>query len=379
MQKDTKQEFVQQVVKNYASACSVMMAFLGHKLALFQLLAKAGPITQEDFAKQAGTVPIYTRYWLMNQAAGGYISYDPATQTFFMNDDQRVVLTEEDSSYYQAGMYEEGMALFETTLLRMDKEMKNGHGIPWGSHPPSLFSGNEKFYKYAYQNELISKWLPAALPKDILDRLADKTAKSPLIFADIGCGFGNPDITMAETYPNHKFFGFDLHKESIDTANRKAREKNLSNAQFIVSSAYEVPHPDSVPAIVEALQGEKRRHYDVITIFDALHDMYDPGSIIAHAKKLLKPETGILMLVEPLGHSKFEDNFNPIGEIYSFASVVVCSPNAMCGTNGHKEHPEHVIGTLPPDEVYHEFAKKAGFASFKRVFLGEINRVFILQ
>ena len=54
------------------------------------------------------------------------------------------------------------------------------------------------------------------------------------------------------------------------------------------------------------------RPYDLVTLFDCLHDMGDPvGAARASAQR--SPPDGTLMVVEPLAGDQVEDNLNPVG------------------------------------------------------------------
>jgi hypothetical protein len=65
--------------------------------------------------------------------------------------------------------------------------------------------------------------------------------------------------------------------------------------------------------------------YDLVAMFDCLHDMGDPVGAARHVRQALKPD-GTWLLVEPFANDKPEDNLNPIGRIFYSASTCVCTP-----------------------------------------------------
>ena len=63
----------------FAATLNAALVVMGDKLGLYRALAGAGPLTPEELATRTGTAERYVREWLNNQAAGGYVEYDPAT------------------------------------------------------------------------------------------------------------------------------------------------------------------------------------------------------------------------------------------------------------------------------------------------------------
>lgn len=128
--------------------------------------------------------------------------------------------------------------------------------------------------------------------------------------ADVGCGHGSSTILMAKTFPNATFHGFDFHAPSIEHARERARAAGVaSNTIFEVVTAKEYPG----------------KNYDLVTIFDALHDMGDPVGAATHIANTLA-DGGTMMLVEPFAGDALEENLHPLGQIYYSFSTMVCVP-----------------------------------------------------
>jgi SAM-dependent methyltransferase len=99
--------------------------------------------------------------------------------------------------------------------------------------------------------------------------------------------------------------------------------------------------------------------YDLVTFFDVLHDLGDPVGALSHARDALA-EDGAVMLVEPLGADRVEDNLNPLGRLWYGASVIACTPNALAQEG-------HALGTLAGEARLREVAAAAGFGRVRRV------------
>src|SRR5262249_1042850 len=128
--------------------------------------------------------------------------------------------------------------------------------------------------------------------------------------ADVGCGHGASTILMAEAYPRSEFIGFDYHEPSIVHARKAAKQAGVGDrVRFEVASAKSFSGSD----------------YDLVTVFDCLHDLGDPVGAAAHVRQSLK-KGGTWMIVEPFAHDALENNLNPVGRVYYSASTFICTP-----------------------------------------------------
>jgi len=74
-------DFMQKAVLDLGATISSSMVVIGEKLGLYKAMAGTGPITAIDLAKKTGIREQYVSAWLNNQAAGGYVVYDPKTSS----------------------------------------------------------------------------------------------------------------------------------------------------------------------------------------------------------------------------------------------------------------------------------------------------------
>jgi 2-polyprenyl-3-methyl-5-hydroxy-6-metoxy-1,4-benzoquinol methylase len=343
---DKMNAFLGKVVGDFGATLSSMLAYIGTKLGLYQALANAdGGLTSQELAETTGTNERYVREWLINQAAGEYVHYDPATGRYSMLPEQRVALADESSPFYVGG----GFYLIKAMLNaqpRITDAFQTGSGMGWHEHDSELFIGTEKFFRPGYKAHLINEWIPA------LTGIKEKLVSGAKV-ADVGCGHGASTILMAQAFPNSRFYGFDYHPASIETARERAEDAGVADrCTFQVATAKDYADND----------------YDLITFFDCLHDMGDPAGASKHAFACLAQD-GSVMIVEPMAGNTVEENFNIVGRTFSAASALCCTPNAIAqGGTG--------IGTVATEEVIKNEVTSAGFSEFRRAAETPFNRVF---
>src|SRR5262249_2631911 len=159
------------------------------------------------------------REWLRNQAAGGYITYDDASDTYTLPDEHALALADEDSPFYILGAYDLIASLYADEA-RITEPFRSGEGIGWHAHDDPLFRRTERFFRRGSRAHLVAEWSPA------LDGVQEKLERGAKV-ADIGCGHGASTIIMAEAFPNSEFFGFDYHDASIATARETAERAGV--------------------------------------------------------------------------------------------------------------------------------------------------------
>lgn len=342
------QAFVEKAVGEFGVAMSAALVSLGDRLGFFKAMAHAGPLSPKDLATKTGTSERLVREWLVNQAASGNLEYDASSGRFTLPQEHALALADDASPYFVAGGYQIVTALVKAEE-RIAASFRNGGGMFWGEHDDGLFEGTERFFRPNYVANLVSSWIPA------LDGVEEKL-KAGAIVADVGCGHGASTILMARAFPKSRFFGFDNHAPSIGHARRSADEAGL-----FTQVTFEVAPAASFPG----------HRYDLITFFDCLHDMGDPLGALRHAHEALAPD-GTVMLVEPQAGENVEENLNPVGRVFSGASVLCCAPNAIASGN-------IVLGTIATEGDFRKLATAAGFHRFRRAAQTPFNHVFELR
>ena len=164
-----------------------------------------------------------------------------------------MVFADEGGPAFLAGGFEVLQAAFRDEP-KIAEAFRTGGGVGWHEHDACLFRGTERFFRPGYNAHLVAEWIPA------LEGVEDKL-KAGAVVADVGCGHGASTMLMAQAYPNSRFTGFDYHPASIERARELAAEAGVADR-----ASFEV-------AMAQAIPGGP---YDLICIFDALHDMGDP-------------------------------------------------------------------------------------------------------
>jgi SAM-dependent methyltransferase len=343
MNLDTKklESLLGTVVNELGAASNAALVILGDKLGLFRALS-AGPMTAAELAKKTGTIERYVREWLSAQSASGFVTFNAKDGTFSMSPEQAAVFANEDSPVFVAGGFHllSGIYADEPKLAQT---FKTGKGLGWGDHCNCVFCGVERFFRPGYRAHLVAEWLPA------VDGAVEKLMRGAKV-ADVGCGHGASTIIMAEAFPNSEFVGIDFHDKSIEHANKHVR--NLKNVRFETARA----------------QDYKGSGFDLVTMFDALHDMGDPVGAVAHVRETLKPD-GVMMLVEPMAGDSLADNLNPVGRVYYAGSTHICVPTSLNQEVGA------ALGAQAGEKKLGEVIRAGGFSRVRRAASTPFNMV----
>ncbi len=333
------------VLTDVSGALCLILAYLGDRLDLYTALAEISPATSAELAQSTGLNERYVREWLSANAAGGYVEYDAASKRFSMTPEQVVTLAKEGDARCMQGFFQ-GVVSAYLDEPKVTEVFRTGEGLPWGDHNACLFCGTERFFRPMYAANLIDHWIPA------LDGVRAKLEAGAKV-ADVGCGHGSSTILMAKAFPKSTFHGFDFHQPSIEHARERSRDAGVAgNTIFELVTAKEYP-------------GKK---YDLVTIFDALHDMGDPVGAAAHVRSTLA-DGGTLMLVEPRAADSLEENLHPLGQIYYAFSTMVCTPASKAQEVGL------ALGAQAGQKRLTAVLKEAGFSHVRRAAETPTNMV----
>jgi 2-polyprenyl-3-methyl-5-hydroxy-6-metoxy-1,4-benzoquinol methylase len=296
------------ILQDLGGAFSVPLVQIGDHLGLYQTLSECGPLSSGELAAKTGLSERYLREWLSAQAASKYVSYDPATDRFSMTPEQTFVFANEGSPFFLAPAFGSAAA-FQQNMPQVRDAFRTGEGVAWGDQTQCLSCAVARFFRPGYDNNLVQAWLPA------LDGVVGKLQRGAEV-ADVGCGHGLSTAIMARAFPNSNVHGFDFHEKSIEEARSHAKKHQVSNVDFHIQEAKDLPGK-----------------YDLVTLFDCLHDMGDPVGALKHIRAALKPG-GSVMIVEPMAGDSLKDNLNPVGRMYYSASTMVCVPTSLAQETG---------------------------------------------
>src|SRR5262245_409496 len=297
---DTTEEFAQRVVEAMDSASLAILLSLGHQTKLFDTMANLPPATSTQIADAAGLNGRYVREWLGGVVTSRVVDYDPASQTYSLPRHRAAVLT-------RAAGLDNLARIAQFTGMLGEVEQKiigcfhTGGGLSYSEYP--------RFHKVMAERS--GEVFDAALVDVILplvDGLPERL-RSGVDVADIACGSGHAINVMASAFPASRFTGIDFSEQSLAVGAAEARALGLTNATF---KQADVAGLD----VAEA--------YDVITVFDAIHDQAKPAQVLHNIHRALRPG-GILLMVDIKASSRLEDNIGvPMATHFYTVSTMHC-------------------------------------------------------
>lgn len=337
---------VGRLVGDVGAAVSGALVVLGDQLGLFKAMADGTPVSVRELAAKTGVKERYLREWLSAQAAADYVTYHEETDRFSLTPEQAMAFAEENSPAFFVGAFEVVQSMWMDEPKIADA-FRTGRGVGWHEHSTCLFRGTERFFRPGYNSHLVAEWIPA------LDGVEEKL-KAGANVADVGCGHGASTILMAQAYPASRFTGFDYHAPSIEKAKLAAQDAGVADrVSFEQSSAAEYPG----------------RGYDMIAMFDCLHDMGDPVGAGQHVRETLA-KNGTWLIVEPFAHDHLKDNLNPVGRVFYGASTMICTPASLSQEVGLG------LGAQAGELKLRKVALDAGFSHFRRATETPFNMIF---
>ena len=320
-------------------AFDLFSVHVGERLGLYRAVADKGPLTSSELAEAAGIHERYAREWLEQQAASDILAAegdDEGSRRFRLPEGHDEALLDVSSLNYIAPIARAVMASIRPIDALLEA-MRTGGGVPYADYGDDLHEAQAAFTRPLFENLLGSEWL-GGVP-EIRDRLL---ADPPARVADVACGQGRSSIEIARAYPKVQVDGIDSDTASIEFA-----RKNLEGSG--VEDRVSFHDRDAADA---GLAGR----YDLVTIFEALHDMSYPVEVLRTARGLLA-DGGVMLI----GDERTEESFTaPAGEterLYYGFSVFHCLPVGMVGKGAAG------TGTVIRPATVRRYAEEAGFSS----------------
>lgn len=338
------EELQGKVLTDVGGAIGVLMAYIGDQSGVYEALEAIGPCGHKELARKADVDERYLREWLSSNAAAGYVVYHPENDTFSLTPEQAAIFAHDGEPTCMQGFFQAVVGQYATHDTAVDV-FRSGRGRPWSEHHGCCFCGTDRFFRPGYAANLVDNWITA------LDGVQDKL-KAGAKVADVGCGQGSSTVLLAQSFPNSVVHGFDFHTDSVDKARTNAQQLGLTNTEFSVVAAKEFPG----------------KNYDLVCIFDALHDMGDPVGAARHIRDSLKPD-GTFMLVEPMAGDTLADNLHLLAGIFYGFSTTVCVPTSRAQEVGLG------LGAQAGEKRLTEILNEAGFSNVQRATETHTNMV----
>jgi predicted O-methyltransferase YrrM len=318
-------------------ALELYTIYLGERLGLYRALAEGGAANSSQLAARTGTSERYVREWLEHHAASGLLDVDdaraePLARRYWLPPEHIPVLANRDDVRYEAST---GVDIVRAgrSLPQLVEAFRVGNApppLPW--EPEGRADPN----RARFINLLGVEWLPA-----IVDVDARLRAAPPARVLDVACGTGWSSIAMAQAYPDMKVDGVDLDHNAIGAARRNAERAGVADrVRFSVTDAADLGGT-----------GE----YDLVTIFEALHDMSRPVEALSAARHMLS-EGGSVLVADGLVAEEFTVPASPRDRTEYGWSVVSCLPGAM------GDPQTAATGAVMRPSKLRQYALQAGFS-----------------
>jgi 2-polyprenyl-3-methyl-5-hydroxy-6-metoxy-1,4-benzoquinol methylase len=335
---ERRDALVQRLFANAIGAFDLFSVYLGERLGLYRALCERGALSSSELAAAAGIHERYAREWLEQQAASELLDVeeDGDQRRFALPPGHDEALLEPSSLNFVAPMARAVLASIRP-IDAVVEAFRTGDGVPYADYGEDLHEAQAAFTRPLFENLLGAEWLPAV--PEIHERLS---ADPPARVADVACGQGRSSIELARAYPKVRVDGIDSDRASIEFARRNLEGSGVEDrVEF-----------HDLDAADPGLAG----NYDLVTIFEALHDMSYPVKVLKAARNLLA-EGGIVFI----GDERTEDDFTaPASEVerlfYGF-SVFHCLPVGMVGEGAAG------TGTVIRASTVKGYAQEAGFAA----------------
>ena len=336
---EQRDAFVGRIFASALGGFEVLSIYLGDRLGLYRALVEHGPATAKELASHTHTSERYIREWLEQQAAAGILVTDNATapaldRRYQLPTAHAEVLVSETSLNYMTPL---SSALYglASQLPAVADAFQHGGGVPWADYGNIARAGQAALNRPVFDQLLGQIWLPS-IP-DIHERLR---TDPPARIADIACGYGWSSVAMARAYPTVRIDGFDSDEPSIIAAREIAERHGL--ADRLTFATRDIADP--------ALTGR----YDLVTVFEALHDMSRPVEALRNVRRLIADGGAVLIMDENVGES-FTAPANEVDRFMYCVSVFLCLPTGMA------EQPSAGTGTVMRPDTVRRYASEAGF------------------
>jgi SAM-dependent methyltransferase len=319
-------------------AIDLLTVYLGVRLGLYRALADHPGCTPDEFAVAADIAPRYAVEWLEQQTIAGFVACDDRTaatadRTYRLPAGHDIAFLAPDSPAHVAPLAL-AMAGIAGVLPDLLAAYRAGGGVPYARYGADFRDGQAGFNRPGFVNDLADNWL-RAIP-DIHARL---TAGERVRIADVACGAGWSTIAMARAFPNAEVVGFDLDEASIADARRNALDAGMGDR-----TTFEVNDGAALPG----------GSFDLVCIFEAVHDLSQPVEVLAELRRLRAPGGHVLVMDEGAADS-FAESDGPLESFLYGCSVLHCLPVGLA------DQPSVGTGTVMRPATLAAYAIAAGF------------------
>ena len=297
---------------------------IGDRLGLYRGLQRLGPATAAALAAETGTQERYVREWLEQQAVSGLLEVDDAARPaaerrYVLPPGHGDVLVDPESLSTMTPLAHFGVGVIRAMPALLEA-FRTGGGVSWGAFGADVREAQAAQNRPAFLHLLGQEWLPA-----VPELHARLRADPPARVADVACGAGWSAIGIARAYPKVRVDGLDLDAPSIELARANVAEAGLAGRITM--------------AVRDAADPVLAGRYDLVTIFESLHDMSRPVDVLRACRQLLAPGGSVLVVDERVADAFVAPGDQVERLMYGF-SVLCCLPAGMA------DQPSAATGTV---------------------------------
>ncbi len=297
---ETPEEFAGRMIAAIDGASLTILMSIGHQTGLLDTMAGLPTATSAQIAEAAGLNERYVREWLAGMTTGHVVEYDAETGTYSLPPHRAALLTRAAGPHNLALV-----ALFVPHLGEVEQKVigcfREGGGVPY-SEFPRFHTLMAEQSGVVFDKALVDVVLP------LVDGLPERLRAGADV-ADFGCGSGHAINVMARAFPASRFTGVDFSEEAIAVGIAEAARLGLTNATFESHNLAEL---------------DKSEAYDVITVFDAIHDQAQPARVLENIYRALRPG-GVYLMADIRASSRLEENVGiPMSTYLYTVSLMHC-------------------------------------------------------
>ena len=319
-----------QMIGMINGATLALMVSVGHRTGLFDKMAGLPPSTSAEVAAATGLNERYVREWLAAMVTGKIVDYDPASKTYRLPAEHAGFLTRDAGPNNLASMMQ-FVSLFGNIEDELVTVFQKGGGVPY-----SRFDKFQALMSESSAQVVDATLVDVTLPliPGMVQRLQDG-----IDVVDIGCGQGHAVNVMAGAFPNSRFTGYDFSEEGIAAGTAEAKAMGLTNSKFVVQDAATISESEA---------------YDLITVFDAIHDQAKPAEVLAAISRALRPG-GTFLMVDIAASSNLEENMeHPLAPMMYSVSTAHCMTVSLALDGAG-------LGTMWGEQLARSMLSDAGF------------------
>jgi 2-polyprenyl-3-methyl-5-hydroxy-6-metoxy-1,4-benzoquinol methylase len=338
-----RERLVGRLRRDAIGALELMCVYLGDRLGLYGVLAEHPGATPAQLATAAGVHERYAREWLEQQTVSGILEAEnpdapDADRRYRLPPGHAEALVDEASLDFMAPLAQ-GVVGCMPALAAVLDAFRSGAGVPYAAYGPDAHESQARGTRALYEKLLTSRWLPAVPALH-----ARLQADPPARIADVACGHGHSTLALARGYPKVRVDGIDLDASSIGAARELLTRSGVEDRVMF-------HHRD-------ARDPELSGSYDLVTIFEALHDMSHPVDALRALRGMLA-EGGCVLVADERTAERFSPDADETERLHYGFSVLHCLPVGMVGDNALG------TGTVMRPDTVRRYADEAGFGGFE--------------